>query len=431
MGDNEITKVWARQVLDSRGNPTVEAEVHVRSVRARGIAPSGASTGTYEAVELRDEGRTFMGKSVQKAVGKVRGVIADLLMGMDVTDQGGLDRAMIDLDGTPNKSNLGGNALTAVSMACAHAGAMVKKVELHEHLGPGSRVLPVPMLNIINGGKHAGSDLRIQEFMIVPAGAATYSQAIRMGVEVYHNLKSILRKEYGKGAVNVGDEGGFAPPLDTAPEVLETIMSAIEAAGYQPGEDVSLALDAAASEFFAEGRYTVDGKVLDSSGMVDYYEDLVDSFPLVSLEDPVDEEAFDTMAQMTKRMGDRVQLIGDDIFVTNPERVRKGIKMGAGNALLLKVNQIGTITEAFEAAKIAFEAGYNVVVSHRSGETEDTTLADIVVALQSGQVKTGAPARAERTSKYNRLLRIEESLGSRAVYPGKEAFNQRPYRLDR
>ena len=287
------------------------------------------------------------------------------------------------------------------------------------------------MLNIINGGKHAGSDLRIQEFMIVPAGAGTFSQAIRMGVEVYHNLKSILRKEYGKGAVNVGDEGGFAPPLDTAPEVLETIMSAIEAAGYQPGKDVSLALDAAASEFFAEDRYTVDGKVLDSSGMVDYYEDLIDGFPLVSLEDPVDEEAFDTMAQMTERMGDRVQLIGDDIFVTNPERVRRGIKMGAGNALLLKVNQIGTITEAFEAAKIAFEAGYNVVVSHRSGETEDTTLADIVVALQSGQVKTGAPARGERTSKYNRLLRIEESLGSRAVYPGKEAINQRPYRLDR
>ena len=428
MGDYEITKVWARQVLDSRGNPTVEVEIHTRDVFATGIAPSGASTGTFEALELRDGGDSFMGKSVEQAVQNVRGRISDLLVGMDVTDQEDLDRAMIECDGTPTKSELGGNALTATSMACAHAGAKVKGVELHEHLGPGSRVLPVPMLNIINGGKHAGSDLKIQEFMIVPSGASTFSQALRMGAEVYHNLKSILKDKYGKGAVNVGDEGGFAPPLGTAPEALETIMSAVEAAGYLPGKDVSLALDAAASEFFSQGKYTVDGKVLGPEEIVDYYEGLVDTFPLVSLEDPVDEEAFDTMSKMTERMGDKVQLVGDDIFVTNPERVRKGISVGAGNALLLKVNQIGTITEAFEAANIAFEAGYNVVVSHRSGETEDTTLADIVVALQSGQVKTGAPARAERTSKYNRLLRIEEALGSRAIYPGEKAFIKRPYR---
>jgi enolase len=428
MGKNEITKVWARQVLDSRGNPTVEVEIQTAAGVTRAIAPSGASTGTHEALELRDGGEAFMGKSVKEAVGNVRGEIANLLVGMEVTDQEALDRTMIEADGTPNKSRLGGNALTATSMACAHAGALSKGVDLHEHLGPGSRTLPVPMLNIVNGGKHAGSDLMIQEFMIVPSGAGDFSEAIRMGVEVYHNLKSILKDRYGKGAVNVGDEGGFAPPLSTASEALETIVSAIEAAGYGPGKDVSLALDAAASEFFSDGKYTVDGKTLDAAGIVDYYEGLIDAFPLVSLEDPVDEEDFETMASMTRRMGNRVQIVGDDIFVTNPERVRKGISMGAGNALLLKVNQIGTITEAFDAARTAFDAGYNVVVSHRSGETEDTTLADIVVALQSGQVKTGAPARAERTSKYNRLMRIEESLGTRAIYPGREAFIQRPYR---
>jgi len=428
MGDIEITKVWARQVLDSRGNPTVEAEVFTKDVIARAIAPSGASTGTYEALELRDGGSTFMGKAVEKAVANVKGPIASILVGMDVTDQESLDRAMIELDGTPNKSKLGGNALTAVSMACAHAGASVKGVELHEHLGPGSRVLPVPMLNIINGGKHAGSDLKIQEFMIAPTGARNFREAMRMAAEVYHSLKGILKKNYGKGAINVGDEGGFAPPLDSAPEALEVISSAIESAGYVPGKDVLMALDAAASEFFSNGIYTVDGKELDPAGIVDYYDDLVDTFPLVSLEDPVEEEAFDTMTDMTNRMGNKVQLVGDDLFVTNPQRVKKAISLGAGNALLLKVNQIGTLTEAFEAANLSFAAGYNVVVSHRSGETEDTTIADIVVALQSGQLKTGAPARGERTAKYNRLIRIEEALGSRAVYPGKDAFTMKPYR---
>jgi enolase len=428
MGDIEITKIWARQVLDSRGNPTVEAEVFTRSVKARAIAPSGASTGTYEALELRDGGDSYMGKGVEKAVINVRGPIAETLVGMDVTDQKALDRAMVELDGTPNKSSLGGNATTAVSMACAHAGAMVKGVELHEHLGPGSRALPVPMLNIINGGKHAGSDLKIQEFMIAPTGARNFTEAMRMAAEVYHKLKSILSKRYGKGAINVGDEGGFAPPLDSAPEALEVIGSAIEAAGYIPGRDILMALDSAASEFFSDGVYSVDGMALDRAGIIDYYADLVERFPIVSLEDPVEEEAFDTMSNMTARLGDVVQLVGDDLFVTNPERVKMAIEQGAGNALLLKVNQIGTISEAFEAARLSFESGYNVVVSHRSGETEDTTIADIVVALESGQIKTGAPARGERTAKYNRLMRIEEMLGSRAVYPGLDAFTQKPYR---
>ncbi len=427
MGDNEITKVWGRQILDSRGNPTVEVDIHTKHGMTRGAAPSGASTGTHESLELRDGKAPFLGKGVETAVANVRGPVAKLLVGMDVTDQEGLDRSLIELDGTPNKSNLGGNVLTATSIACAHAGAMAKRIELFQHLGPGSRVLPVPMLNIINGGKHAGSELAIQEFMIVPAGARTFSQAVRMGAEVYHHLKSTLKERYGKSAVNVGDEGGFAPPLKTASEALEIITTAIETADYAPGKDVFLALDAAASEFFSDERYRLDGRAFDLRDIVDYYEELIDSFPLLSLEDPVDEEDFETMSVMTERMGDKVQLVGDDIFVTNPSRVKKGVSMGAGNALLLKVNQIGTITEAFEAAKIAFDARFNVVVSHRSGETEDTTLADIVVALQSGQVKTGAPARGERTSKYNRLLRIEESLGSKAIFPGREAFTQRPY----
>jgi len=427
MNDEKIQKIWAREVLDSRGNPTVEAEVHVGGFHVRAIAPSGASTGTHEALELRDGGGRYGGKGVLKVVENIRSEISGRLRGMDVTDQASIDMAMIELDGTSNKSRLGANALTAVSLACAKAGAMVREVALHEHLGRGSRVMPVPMFNIINGGRHAGSGLRIQEFMIVPAGASSYSEALRMAVEVYQQLRTILSKRYGKSAINVGDEGGFAPPLKTAPEALSVIENAISSSGYEPGKEIFLALDAAASEFYSEHRYEVDGKLLDDDGIVEYFRALVDQFPLVSLEDPVHEEAFGALADITNSMGDRIQVVGDDIFVTNPERVKRAIEIGAGNALLLKVNQIGTVTEAFQAARLSFESGYNVVVSHRSGETEDTSIADIVVALQSGQIKTGAPARGERTAKYNRLIRIEESLGPKAVFPGMEAFGHRPY----
>lgn len=429
MDESEIVKIWAREVLDSRGNPAVEAEVHTSSIVASAIAPSGASTGTFEAVELRDGGGRYGGKGVLRAVNNIRNEISAYLKGMDVTDQRSIDAALIELDGTENKSRLGGNAITAVSLACAHAGAMVRGIPLHEHLGSGSCMLPVPMFNIVNGGKHAGSELKIQEFMIVPAGAPTYSEALRMASEVYHELKKLLLKEYGKSAINVGDEGGFAPPLKTAFEALEMIDKAITAAGYQAGKEVFMALDAAASEFYSNGRYEVDGKVLDEEGIMDFFSSLVESFPIISIEDPVQEEAFEALARITESLGTQVQIVGDDIFVTNPKRVRKAIEMNAGNALLLKVNQIGTITEAFEAAQLCFDAGYNVVVSHRSGETEDTSIADIAVALQCGQIKTGAPARGERTAKYNRLLRIEESLGNRANFPGRDAFNRRPSRL--
>jgi len=429
MGESEIVKIWAREVLDSRGNPAVEAEIHTSSIVASAIAPSGASTGTYEAVELRDGGGRYGGKGVLGAVNNIRNEISPRLKGMDVTDQKSIDAALIELDGTENKSRLGGNAITAVSLACAHAGAMVRGIPLHEHLGRGSCVLPVPMFNIVNGGKHAGSELKIQEFMIVPAGAPTYSEALRMASEVYHELKKLLLQHYGRSAINVGDEGGFAPPLKTASEALEMIEKAIVAAGYQAGKEIFMALDAAASEFYSNGRYEVDGKVLDEEGIIDFFSSLVERFPIISIEDPVHEEAFDAMARITGTLGTRVQIVGDDMFVTNPERVRKAIEMNAGNALLLKVNQIGTVTEAFEAARLCFEAGYNVVVSHRSGETEDTSIADIAVALQCGQIKTGAPARGERTAKYNRLLRIEESLGNRAEFLGLDAFNRRPSRL--
>ena len=424
MGDTRIVRIWAREVLDSRGNPTVEAEVRTMSAIATGIAPSGASTGTHEAIELRDGGHRFGGKGVLNAVENIRKVIGPKLEGMDVTCQKDIDKAMIDLDGTVNKSRLGGNAITAVSLACARAGSICTETSLHEYLRKGSNVLPVPMMNIINGGKHAGSNLRIQEFMIVPAGAKSFTEAYRIGSEVYQTLRGILKKSYGIGAINVGDEGGFAPPVDTTREALDAIEKAISSAGYGPGKDVFMALDSAASEFYSDGRYDVDGKRLSAEGLIDFYEGLVSEYPIVSFEDPLEEDSFSEAALMTKRLGDKVQIIGDDLFVTNVERVRKGVGMGAANAMLLKVNQVGTVTESFEAADLSFRSGYGVVVSHRSGETEDTSISDIAVALGCGQIKSGAPARTERTAKYNRLLRIEESLGSKARFRGLATYKK-------
>jgi enolase len=422
MSEGRITRVWSREVLDSRGNPTVEAQVEVGSLVVTAIAPSGASTGTFEALELRDGGARYQGKGVLKAVRNVRELISPKLTGMDVTDQGAADQALMDLDGTDNMSRLGGNATTAVSYAVAKAGALLKGVETHEHLGPGSAVLPVPCMNVINGGKHAGSNLRIQEFMIVPCGLPSFAESVRAGTEVYHSLKQVLKKEMGPLAINVGDEGGFAPPFDTSRQAMDTLMKAIESAGYSPGKDVHLAMDAAASEFFSNGRYELDGKSMNSGEIVDFYVSLSQDYPLISLEDPVHEEGFEDLAELTRKVGGRLQLVGDDLFVTNPVRLRRGIEMGSGNAMLLKVNQIGTITQAMGAARMCFEHGYRVMVSHRSGETEDTTIADLAVALECGQLKSGAPARTERTAKYNRLLRIEEMLGERAKFKGRDGF---------
>ncbi|MDR1690597.1 MAG: phosphopyruvate hydratase [Candidatus Methanoplasma sp.] len=418
----KIEKVWAREVLDSRGNPTVEAELTVNGKKITAIAPSGASTGTWEAHELRDGGDRYGGKGVLKAVENIRGEISKALTGMDPSDQRTIDYTLIDLDGTDNKTRLGGNALVATSIAAVKAGAYSKGIEVYEHVGDDHVTLPVPMFNIINGGKHAGGDLKIQECMVIPAGAKSFSECLRMSSEIYMELKSILKKKYGAGAVKIGDEGGFAPPLSTVEEAMETIMSAISGAGYSPGDEVFLAMDAASSEFCENGIYSVDGMRLTAGELADHYAFLADKFPLISIEDPFFEDDFDTTAELTSMIGDRVQVVGDDLFVTNTKRLCRGIEMGAANALLLKVNQIGTITESADAARMSFENGYNVVVSHRSGESEDTTIADLSVGWGTGEIKTGAPARGERTAKYNRLLRIEEELGSRAVFAGKKVF---------
>ncbi len=418
----KIEKVWAREVLDSRGNPTVEAEVTVKGHKITAIAPSGASTGTWEAHELRDGGKRYGGKGVQKAVENVRTEISKRLVGMDPSDQEAVDRAMIELDGTPNKSRLGANATVAVSLAVAKAGAMTEGVPMYRHVGKGSAVLPVPMFNIINGGKHAGGNLKIQECMLIPAGLPSYSECLRASSEIYMSLKNLLSKKYGPSAVNIGDEGGFAPPLNTVAEALEMIMKASSDAGYAPNKEVFLSIDAASSEFFENGRYEVDGLSLSAEELADYYVSLTKEFPLISIEDPFFEDDFATTALLTKKVGKKVQIVGDDLFVTNTQRLMRGIKEGAANALLLKVNQIGTVTESAEAAYASFENGYRVVVSHRSGESEDTSIADLSVGWGTGQIKTGAPARGERTAKYNRLLRIEEELGSDAVFPGKKAF---------
>jgi enolase len=420
----KIEKVWAREVLDSRGNPTVEAELTVKGHRITAIAPSGASTGSWEACELRDGGNRYGGKGVQTAVANVRGEIAKAIVGMDPTDQRAVDQAMIDLDGTENKKRLGGNALVAVSLAVAKAGALCEGVPVYRHIGNDHVTLPVPMLNIINGGKHAGGNLRIQEFMIIPVGAPTFTECMRMSSEIYMSLKSILKKQYGVSAVNIGDEGGFAPPLDTASQAMDTIISAVSAAGYQPGKDVYLGLDAASSEFFENGKYNVDGMSLTAGELADHYVDLTRSYPLISLEDPFFEDDFETTAELTRKVGSKVQIVGDDIFVTNVKRLSRGIEEGAANALLLKVNQIGTVSESGDAAQMSFDNGYNVVISHRSGESEDVTIADLAVGWGTGQIKTGAPARGERTAKYNRLMRIEEDLGSAAVFPRGRPFSR-------
>ena len=418
----KIERVWAREVLDSRGNPTVEAEITINGKKITAIAPSGASTGSFEAHELRDGGKRYSGKGVMKAVENIRNEINKRLTGMDVTDQQAVDEAMIKLDGTDNKTRLGGNATTAVSFAAAHAGAYAENIPLYEHIGDDGVTLPVPMFNIINGGKHAGGDLMIQEFMIIPAGASSFSECLRMASEVYMSLKSLLKKRYGPAAVNIGDEGGFAPPLATSAEAMDTIVDAISSAGYVPGKDIFMALDAASSEFFEKGKYNVDGMLLSAAELTDHYVAMTKAYPLISIEDPFFEDDFDSTAELTAKVGANVQVVGDDLFVTNTERLLRGIEINAANALLLKVNQIGTITEAGNAARMSFDNGYGVVVSHRSGESEDVTIADLSVGWGSGQIKTGAPARGERTAKYNRLLRIEEELGSKAAFLGKRVF---------
>ncbi|GAC1603892.1 MAG: phosphopyruvate hydratase [Pseudarthrobacter sp.] len=418
-----IDAIHAREILDSRGNPTVEVEVLLSDGQiGRAAVPSGASTGEHEAVELRDgdKGR-YLGKGVQKAVDAVIDQIAPALIGFDATDQRSIDQAMLDLDGTPNKGKLGANAILGVSLAVANAAAASADLPLYKYLGgPNAHVLPVPLMNILNGGSHADSDVDIQEFMIVPIGAETFSEGLRWGVEVYHNLKSVLQ---AKGlSTGLGDEGGFAPNLPSNRAALDLIQEAIKNAGYTPGKDVALALDVASSEFFKDGAYQFEGKALSAAEMSAYYAELVADYPLVSIEDPLDENDWDGWKTLTDAIGDKVQLVGDDLFVTNPSILQRGIDTKTANSLLVKVNQIGTLSESLEAIELAQRAGFSTVMSHRSGETEDTTIADISVATNAGQIKTGAPARSERVAKYNQLLRIEEELDDAARYAGRSAF---------
>jgi len=420
-----ISKIKAREILDSRGNPTVEVDIITESGEmGRAAVPSGASTGRYEALELRDGGERYHGKGVLKAVKNVNEIITPALKGLDVRSQEEIDKKLIELDGTPNKSKLGANAILAVSLATARAAANTLKIPLYRYLSKNKDelLLPVPLMNIINGGKHAGNKLNIQEFMIIPHGGKTFKETLRLGVEIYHTLKGILEKKYGKDAINVGDEGGYAPPMEQTTEALEALIKSIEEAGYTPRKEVSLGLDAAASEFYGEEhrRYYLDQRSLTVDELIEYYTQLVETYPIISIEDPFQEEDFETFAEFTKKLGNKVQIVGDDLFVTNTRRLEKGIQMGAANALLLKVNQIGTLTEALEAAKTAFQHNYAVIVSHRSGETEDPFIADLAVALCTGQIKTGAPARSDRTSKYNQLLRIEEELREKARFPAND-----------
>jgi len=418
-----IDAIHAREILDSRGNPTVEVEVLLSDGQiGRAAVPSGASTGEHEAVELRDgdKGR-YLGKGVQKAVDAVIDQIAPALIGFDATDQRSIDQAMIDLDGTANKGKLGANAILGVSLAVANAAAASADLPLYKYLGgPNAHVLPVPLMNILNGGSHADSDVDIQEFMIVPIGAETFSEGLRWGVEVYHNLKSVLQ---AKGlSTGLGDEGGFAPNLPSNRAALDLIQEAIKSAGYTPGKDIALALDVASSEFFKDGAYQFEGKALSATEMSAYYAELVADYPLVSIEDPLDENDWEGWKTLTDSIGDKVQLVGDDLFVTNPAILQRGIDTKTANSLLVKVNQIGSLTETLDAVSLAQRAGYTTITSHRSGETEDTTIADISVATNAGQIKTGAPARSERVAKYNQLLRIEEELDDAARYAGRSAF---------
>ncbi|MFB5660880.1 phosphopyruvate hydratase [Alteribacillus sp. HJP-4] len=419
-----ITDVYAREVLDSRGNPTVEVEIYTETgAFGRALVPSGASTGEYEAVELRDGGDRFMGKGVTKAVDHVNEDVAPEVIGMEVTDQAGIDELMIELDGTENKGKLGANAILGVSMACAHAAANDLGVPLYEYLGGfNAKTLPVPMMNILNGGEHADNNVDIQEFMVMPVGAKDFPQAIQMGAEIFHNLKKVL-KDRGLNTA-VGDEGGFAPDLASNEEALQTIVEAIEKAGYKPGEEILLAMDAASSEVYEDGKYNLKGEgvIKSSDEMIEFYKDLVEKYPIVSIEDGLDENDWDGWKKLTDAIGDKVQLVGDDLFVTNTSKLSEGIEKGIGNSILVKVNQIGTLTETFDAIEMAKRAGYTAVISHRSGETEDATIADIAVAVNAGQIKTGAPSRTDRVAKYNQLIRIEDELGSTSVYPGKTAF---------
>ncbi len=421
-----IEDVYARQILDSRGNPTVEAEVALDDgTQARAAAPSGASTGAFEAVELRDGGKAFGGKGVGKAVLAVTDEIRDELLGFDADDQRLIDQTMIDLDGTPDKSRLGANAITAVSMAVAKAAAQSAELHLFRYLGgPNAHMLPVPMMNVLNGGAHADNSVDIQEFMIAPVGAATFSEALRWGAETYHALKSVLKEH--KLSTGVGDEGGFAPDLAHNRAALDLLVEAIGKAGFEPGRDVALAVDAAATEFFGDGAYRFEGGAHSPAEMLELYAEWLDAYPIVSLEDPLAEDDWAGWQALTAALGDKVQIVGDDLFVTNPERLRRGITERSANALLVKVNQIGTITETLEAVSLAHRSGFACMISHRSGETEDTTIADLAVATNCGQIKTGAPARSERVAKYNQLLRIEEQLDDAAAYAGHAAFPRTP-----
>ncbi len=417
-----IEALGAREILDSRGNPTVEVEIQLEDgTRARADVPSGASTGAFEAAELRAGGKRYLGKGVEKAIAFVNDEIAPEIIGFDSQDQRLIDAAMIELDGTKNKSRLGANAILGASLAVAKASAESSDLSLFRYLGgPNAHVLPVPMMNILNGGAHADTNVDIQEFMIAPIGAPTFRESVRWGAEIYHALKAVLKK---RGlATSVGDEGGFAPNLDSNRAALDLILEAITAAGFKPGSEIALAMDVAATEFHENGKYNFEGAVKTSDEMIAYYTSLVDAYPIVSIEDPLNEEDWAGWTEMTKVLGSRIQIVGDDLFVTNPERLAKGIAGNTANALLVKVNQIGTLTETIDAVEMAHRANYRSMMSHRSGETEDTTIADLAVALNCGQIKTGAPARTERVAKYNQLLRIEEELADGGVYAGRAAF---------
>jgi len=421
---SEIVDIRAREILDSRGNPTIEADVITKDgAWGRAVAPSGASTGSREALELRDGDKSrYLGKGVLTAVANANGEIRDKLLGMSVEDQAAIDKTMIELDGTENKSRLGANATLAVSLAAAHATAQEKGMPLYQSLGAGEYRLPVPMMNIINGGEHADNSVDLQEFMILPVAAGSIREAIRYGAEVFHALKSVLA---GKGlATTVGDEGGFAPNLRSNVEAVEVILEAIEKAGFAPGREIYLGLDAASSEFYKDGTYTLasEGKSFDSAGFIDYLADWVDQYPIISIEDGLDESDWDGWKLLTDKLGDKIQLVGDDLFVTNPKIFQEGIDKGIANSILIKFNQIGTLSETLEAIKMGHDAGYSAVVSHRSGETEDTTIADLVVATNTGQIKTGSLSRSDRVAKYNQLMRIEDQLGADAKFAGFEAF---------
>ena len=419
---SKIKAVNAREILDSRGNPTIEVEVVLEDKSiGRAAVPSGASTGAFEAAELRDGGSRYLGKGVTSAVKNVIEKITPVVIGMSATDQRAIDQKMISLDGTKNKSVLGANAILGVSLATARAASVSANQSLFAYLGGSkAKTLPVPMMNILNGGAHADTNVDIQEFMIAPIGADSFKESLRWGAEIYHSLKSVLKK---KGlATSIGDEGGFAPNLDSNRAALDLILVAIEGAGFKVGSQIALAMDVAATEFFNEGKYEFEGKSLTSEQMITYYSDLVSNYPLVSIEDPLDEDDWSGWAKLTAELGEKIQIVGDDLFVTNPERLAKGIENKTANALLVKVNQIGTLTETIDAVNMAHENNYKSMMSHRSGETEDTTIADLAVALNCGQIKTGAPARSERVAKYNQLLRIEEELAADAVYAGRSAF---------